>query len=159
MRLVRSLHGDLGTDPLAKGLRVPRLKVHNTRASEAIRRHELHTRGRETGGTYRQTKPSSVCAPEKKPPALMRSTLYCAVHATRWPLSTARIFQSRCTLSGSSHERTDPLLAGLKRARGDCAEALHPHHARAVDLIHKQTLSGNCDCAGKMGRIRDVFGR
>ena len=73
MRLVRSLHRDLGTDPLAKGLRVPRLKVHNTRASEAIQRYELHTRGRETGGTYRQTKPSSVCAPEKKREATQKS--------------------------------------------------------------------------------------
>ena len=43
----------------------------------------------------------------------------------------------------TARARTDPLLARLQRARGDRAEALHPHHARATDVSHEQAFTGD----------------
>ena len=37
--------------------------------------------------------------------------------------------------------RTDPLFARLEHPRGDRAQALHPHHALPVDVVHEQSLA------------------
>ncbi len=73
----------------------------------------------------------------------MRSTLYCAVHATRWPLSTAIPNQLPLRCAEDWDALTYPLFAGLQRARRDRAQTLHPHNPRAIDVIHEQALSGD----------------
>ena len=74
--LVVAARRHLFRNPSAQRLRVPRLDVHNSRAGEARNVGSAGPQNPAKATTYRQIKPSSVCAPEKKPPASMRSTLY-----------------------------------------------------------------------------------
>lgn len=75
----------------------------------------------------------------------MRSTLYPAVHATRWPLSTVNTSQILVPLAGISRAiRTNPLLSRLQRPLEDRAEARHPHSPLAGDLLDKEAFPRDC---------------